>query len=50
MNHETKIIGQEYNSTTYADKGYLFLLVDMTDHDAPQIKIRTWQPNEVEQS
>ncbi len=41
-------IGQEYNSTTYADKGYLFLLVDMTDHDAPQIKIRTWQPNEVD--
>jgi len=40
-------IGQEYNSTTYADKGYLFLLVDMTDHDAPQIKIRTWQPHEV---
>lgn len=40
-------IGQEYNSTTYGDKGYLFLLVDMTDHDSPQIKIRTWQPNEV---
>ncbi len=40
-------IGQEYNSTTYADQGYLFLLVDMTDHDAPQIKIRTWQPHEV---
>lgn len=41
-------IGQEYNSTTYGDKGYLFLLVDMTDHQAPQIKIRTWQPNEVD--
>ena len=41
-------IGQEYNSTTYADKGYLFLLVNMTDHNAPQIKIRTWQPNEVD--
>ena len=40
-------IGQEYNSTTYGDKGYLFLLVDMTNHDAPLIKIRTWQPNEV---
>ncbi len=40
-------IGQEYNSTTYGDKGYLFLLVDMTDHNTPQIKIRTWQPNEV---
>lgn len=39
-------IGQEYNSTTYADKGYLFLLVDMTDQQQPQIKIRTWQPNE----
>ena len=40
-------IGQEYYSSTYADKGYLFLLVDMTNPEAPQIKIRTWQPNEV---
>lgn len=40
-------IRQEYNSSTYADDGYLFLLVDMTDHDAPLIKVRTWQPNEV---
>lgn len=43
-------IGQEYNSTTYADKGYLYLLVNMTNHDEPQIKIRTWQPNEVDMS
>lgn len=40
-------IGQEYNSSRYADMGYLFLLVDITDEKAPQIKIRTWQPNEV---
>lgn len=40
-------IGQEYNSSTYGDKGFLFLLVDMTNRDEPQIKIRTWQPNEV---
>lgn len=40
-------IRQEYNSSTYADDGYLFLLVDMTDHKAPLIKVRTWQPNEV---
>ncbi len=40
-------IAQEYNSSRYADKGYLFLIVDMTDHDAPLIKVRTWQPNEV---
>jgi len=40
-------IRQEYNSSTYADDGYLFLLVDMTNHDEPLIKVRTWQPNEV---
>jgi len=39
-------IGQEYSSTTYSDKGFLFLLVDLTNQDQPQIKIRTWQPNE----
>lgn len=43
-------IGQEYNSSRYADKGFLFLLIDMTDHNAPLIRIRTWQPNEVDMS
>lgn len=37
-------IGQEYSSSTYADKGYLFLMVDMTNPNEPLIKIRTWQP------
>ena len=41
-------IGQEYTSSTYTDIGYLFLLTDLTDHNQPQIKVRTWQPNEVE--
>lgn len=41
-------ISQEYNSSSYGDKGYLFLLVNMTNHEQPQIKIRTWQPNEVD--
>ncbi len=40
-------IGQEYTSSTYSDKGYLFLLIDMTNKDEPLIKIRTWQPNTV---
>lgn len=40
-------IGQEYSSSTYSDVGYLFLLTDLTNHDLPQIKVRTWQPNEV---
>lgn len=41
-------IGQEYNSSTYADKGYLFLLVNMTNHQEPKIEVRTWQPNEMD--
>lgn len=40
-------IHQQYDSSTYADEGYLFLLVDMTDRDEPLIKIRTWQPNDI---
>lgn len=47
-NEEGKVfsiqIGQEYSSSTYADMGYLFLMVDMTNADEPLIKIRTWQP------
>lgn len=35
---------QNYNVTTYADEGYLFLLVDFTEKD-PLIYVRTWQPN-----
>lgn len=37
-------LGQDYNSSTYADQGYLFLMIDMTDKDNPFIKVRTWQP------
>lgn len=37
-------LGQEYSSSHYADKGYLFLMVDMTNPDSALIKIRTWQP------
>lgn len=37
-------LAQDYNSSTYADQGYLFLMIDMTDKDNPFIKVRTWQP------
>ncbi len=43
-------LGQEYYSSTYADRGYLFLLVDLTNRDEPIIQVRTWQPNEVDMS
>lgn len=37
-------LAQDYNSSTYADMGYLFLMIDMADTDTPFIKVRTWQP------
>ncbi len=37
-------IAQDYYSTSYGDKGYLFLMVDINDPDRPIIKVRTWQP------
>lgn len=35
---------QSYTSTTYADEGYLFLLIDFNEED-PLIYVRAWQPN-----
>ncbi len=37
-------IKQDYYSTNYGDTGYLFLLVDINEPQAPMIKVRTWQP------
>ncbi len=37
-------ISQEYYSSSYGDKGYLFLMVDINDPKNPIIKVRTWQP------
>lgn len=37
-------ISQDYYSTHYGDKGYLFLMVDLNDPKQPIIKVRTWQP------
>ena len=48
--HDTKanIYGvklvQYWNSGSYSDKGYLFLLWDFKDEDHPKIHVRTWQP------
>jgi hypothetical protein len=35
---------QDYFSTTYGDKGYLFLMVDLNKPEMPIIHVRTWQP------
>ncbi len=37
-------IAQHYHSSTYADKGYLFLMIDLNDTLQPKIYVRSWQP------
>lgn len=37
-------IKQDWNSSTYNDKGWLFLIIDYEDVNAPCIHVRTWQP------
>ena len=41
-------LAQDYCSSSYSDKGYLLLLVDITNSDEPLIEIRTWQPEEID--
>jgi len=38
-------IAQHYYSSTYADKGFLFLMIDLNDTINPKIYVRTWQPD-----
>ena len=38
------LLKQHYYSSSYADTGYLFLVVDMNDVEQPTILVRTWQP------
>ena len=35
---------QEWNSQRYSDEGYVFMIWDFSNPDAPQIHVRTWQP------
>ncbi|MCF8365580.1 MAG: hypothetical protein K9H16_07355, partial [Bacteroidales bacterium] len=48
VNGDSKLYGiqikQDYFSTTYADMGYLFLMIDLNDSLNPKIYVRTWQP------
>ena len=37
-------IKQYWNTATYSDVGYLFLMIDFRDSNNPQIHVRTWQP------
>lgn len=39
---------QGWSSNTYHDEGYLFLLWDFRNENAPEIHVRTWQPDKIE--
>ncbi|MBQ0056232.1 MAG: hypothetical protein KBT20_01135 [Bacteroidales bacterium] len=36
---------QYWNSSTYSDVGYLFLMINFEDETNPSIEVRTWQPD-----
>lgn len=38
---------QGWTSNTYHDEGYLFLLWDFRNENAPEIHVRTWQPDRI---
>lgn len=40
-------VHQYYNSSSYSDEGYLFLMVDLRDN-LPVIHVRTWQPGKTD--
>lgn len=35
---------QKWNTPTYSDKGWLFIVIDFSNEDNPLIWVRTWQP------
>lgn len=37
-------VRQKWNSGRYSDEGYVFMVWDFRNPDAPQIHVRTWQP------
>lgn len=36
---------QRWNSSTYSDEGYLFLMIDFIEMNEPIIHVRAWQPD-----
>ena len=35
---------QHWNASNYSDEGYVYMVWDFTNPEAPQINVRTWQP------
>lgn len=43
-------VHQKWNSGTYSDEGYVFMMWDFRNPDLPQIHVRTWQPDFVDKA
>lgn len=43
-------VHQKWNSSRYSDEGYVFMVWDFRNPDAPQIHVRTWQPEFVDKA
>lgn len=41
-------VHQKWNTNRYSDEGYVFMVWDFRNPDAPQIHVRTWQPEYVD--
>ena len=43
-------VHQKWNSSNYSDEGYVFMVWDFRNPDAPQIHVRTWQPEYIDKA
>ena len=41
-------VHQKWNASRYSDEGYVFIVWDFRNPDAPQIHVRTWQPDYID--
>ena len=43
-------VHQKWNTARYSDEGYVFMVWDFRNPDFPQIHVRTWQPDYIDQT
>ena len=43
-------VHQKWHSSRYSDEGYVFMVWDFRNPDLPQIHVRTWQPDYLDQT
>ena len=43
-------VHQRWNSARYSDEGYVFMVWDFRNPDAPKVHVRTWQPEYIDKA